>query len=117
MDMRSELGRAGEERAARHLSRLGFKVIERNHRRREGEIDLIARRGRLIVFCEVKTRTSDRWGLPSEAVHPVKQMRLRRLAAGWLSERRPGRVDVRFDVISAIARNGDIELTHIPDAF
>lgn len=117
MNARATLGRAGEDLATRYYRRLGFKIIERNHRRRGGEIDLVARRGRLLVFCEVKTRTSDRCGLPAEAVHPLKQQRLRRLAAGWMSEYRPGRVEIRFDVVSALVRDGRIELTHIPDAF
>jgi putative endonuclease len=117
MNARNALGRAGEDLAARHYRRLGFKVVERNHRRPGGEIDLVLRRGRVLVFCEVKTRSSDRWGVPAEAVHPVKQERLRRLAAGWMTDKRPGRVDVRFDVVSAMVRDGRIEIEHIADAF
>jgi putative endonuclease len=117
MNARSLLGRAGEDLAARHYRRLGYKVVERNHRRPGGEIDLVLRRGRLLVFCEVKTRSSDRWGVPAEAVNPIKQARLRRLAAGWMSDNRPGPVDVRFDVVSAMVRGSGIEIEHIPDAF
>lgn len=117
MNARSVLGRAGEDSAAAYYRRAGFRILERNHRRPGGEIDLVVRRGRLLVFCEVKTRSSDHWGAPVEAVNPVKQQRLQRLAAGWLSDHRPGRVEVRFDVVSAMVRAGRIDLTHIPDAF
>ncbi len=117
MDPRPSLGRAGEDVAARLYRRLGFSVLERNYRCREGEIDLVAARGRMVVFCEVKTRKSGAWGAPSEAVGWQKQQRLRRLAAAWLHDRRPGPVDVRFDVVSVIVRGARAEVTHIPNAF
>ncbi|MDQ3983499.1 MAG: YraN family protein, partial [Actinomycetota bacterium] len=63
------------------------------------------------------TRRSDGWGHPSEAVDWAKQTRLRKLAAAWLAERRPGYVDVRFDVVSVIVRGQELDVTHIPDAF
>ena len=72
---------------------------------------------RLLVFCEVKARRDDRFGAPAEAVDRTKQMRLKRLAARWLADHRPGAVDIRFDVVSVIVRDGRCELTHIPDAF
>ena len=117
MDARTDLGRTGEDAAERLYRRLGFRVLERNYRCRGGEIDLIARRGSLIVFCEVKSRQTDRWGDPSEAVRYGKQARLKRLAAAWLAERRPGPVDIQFDVVSVIVRRGRTEVRHIPDAF
>jgi putative endonuclease len=117
VDGRSVLGIAGEEAAARCLEHDGFEIVERNWRVPEGEVDLIARRADVVVFCEVKTRRTDRWGDPSEAVAPLKQARLRRLAARWLRERRPGFVSVRFDVVSVIVRDGRTEVRHIPDAF
>ncbi len=118
MDARPQLGRDGEDLAARFYERRGFRVVERNYRSgRRGEIDLIVCRGSLVVFCEVKARGDDRWGLPAEAVDRAKQARLRRLAAAWLSERRPGPVELRFDVVSVIVRDGRREVTHIPDAF
>jgi putative endonuclease len=117
MDARPALGRAGEDLAADLYRRLGFVIVERNYRCSHGEIDVIARRSGTLVFCEVKTRTTDRWGQPSEAVGAVKQARLRRLAAQWLGERRPGPVQVRFDVVSVIVRGGNTEVAHIPNAF
>ena len=118
MHARSELGRSGEDAAARLYRSRGFEIVARNVRfGRSGEIDRIVRRGSLIVFCEVKSRGSDRWGVPAEAVAYSKQARLRRLAAAWLSENRPGPVDIRFDVVSVIVRDGRSEVSLWPDAF
>jgi putative endonuclease len=89
----------------------GFLVLDRNWRCRDGEIDLVCRRSHLLVFCEVKTRSSPAFGSPAEAVTPVKQRRLRRLALLWLQAQapaftRPGAV--RFDVATILA--GRIEV-------
>ncbi len=98
------LGAQAEQLAARWYEHHGYEVLERNWRRREGEVDLIVRSGRTVVFCEVKARSTDRFGTGSEAVVPAKQQRLRRLAARWLAELIPaagrGELDVRFDVVS-----------------
>jgi putative endonuclease len=96
------LGAYGEERAARWYQAHGYALVARNWRCREGEIDLIAARESTIVFCEVKTRRSDAYGLPVEAVDWRKQRQLRKLAAIWLQQSglRPARV--RFDVASVI---------------
>ena len=116
-DRRAALGRSGEDIAAPWYEDHGFEVLERNWQRREGEVDLIARKGRTVAFCEVKTRTSDTYGTGAESVLPAKQRRIRRLASRWLAELTPssGRalVDLRFDVISITA--GEIEV--IEDAF
>lgn len=117
MHARSQLGRRGEDAACDLYSRLGFQVVERNYRAGRGEIDVVARRGDVLVFCEVKTRRSDQWGIPAEAVDRAKQARLRRLAAAWMAERKPGYVDVRFDVVSVIVRGDRTDVTHVPDAF
>jgi putative endonuclease len=114
---RGALGRDGEETAAAWYEDHGYEVLERNWRRREGEVDLIARKGRTVVFCEVKTRSSDAFGTGAEAVLPAKQRRIRRLASRWLAELTPasGRalVDLRFDVVSITG--GDVDV--LEDAF
>jgi len=111
------LGAEGEAQAAAWYEAEGYEVLERNWRRREGEVDLIVRRGATVVFCEVKTRTSDRFGTGAEAVLPAKQRRIRRLASRWLAELTPavgrGRIELRFDVVSITA--GTVEV--IEDAF
>ena len=117
MDARPALGRRGKLLAAYIYRRQGFEVVERNYRCREGEIDIVARNSSLVCFCEVKTRRTDAFGEPSEAVGALKQRRLRLLAARWLRERRPGPVQVRFDVVSVILRGGRFEARLIPDAF
>ncbi len=92
------LGAEGEAVAARHYERLGYVVVDRNWRCREGEIDLILRRGGTVVICEVKTRTSDRFGGGAAAVGWEKQRRIRGLASRWLRESGGGGAEVRFDV-------------------
>ena len=83
--------------------------MARNWRSAQGEIDLIVRSGRMLAFCEVKTRSSSAYGEPFEAVTRTKQMRIRRLAAEWLRTTRPsGYFDLRFDVASV--RDGVVDV-------
>ncbi|HEV7525119.1 MAG TPA: YraN family protein [Acidimicrobiia bacterium] len=99
-DARRAVGVAGEDAVCRWYIDGGYVVVARNWRVREGEIDVIARRGATIVFCEVKTRRGDAFGLPAEAVTPRKQARIRQLAVRWLADEH-ARADVlRFDVAS-----------------
>ena len=81
-------------------------VLDRNWRCRDGELDLVVAGDRVVVFCEVKTRRSDAFGQPFEAVTFTKQRRLRGLAARWLDEHPQRGVDLRFDVASVYARRG-----------
>jgi putative endonuclease len=88
----------------------GFTVVARNWRGgRDGELDLIVRRGADIVFCEVKARSSDAFGVPAEAVTARKQARIRRLAARWLREAATFRArELRFDVVAIL--DGQVEV-------
>jgi len=95
-----ERGRQGEELAAAWYRNHGFELVARNWRCPSGEVDLIVRRGRLLVVCEVKSRRSDAYGGPAAAVGRLKQQRLRRLAAEWLATSGVHSVDVRFDVVA-----------------
>jgi len=95
-----ERGRQGEELAAAWYRNHGFELVARNWRCASGEVDLIVRRGRLLVVCEVKSRRSDAYGGPAAAVGRLKQQRLRRLAAEWLATTGVHGVDVRFDVVA-----------------
>ena len=101
---RRELGDRGEELAARWYRGRGYEVLDRNWRCRRGELDLVVRADRTIVFCEVKVRTTDRFGSGAESVVPAKRQRLRRVAVEWLTtgggQRLGTRHDVRFDVVS-----------------
>ncbi len=105
---RRALGAKGEEAVAAWYEARGYEVVERNWRCRAGELDLILRRGRTFVFCEVKTRTSDAFGAPVEAVNRDKQVRLRHLAARWLEDAPLRPTEIRFDVASVLA--GRIEV-------
>jgi putative endonuclease len=100
---RRELGASGEARVAAWYEANGYQVVDRNWRCRQGELDLVARRGRTIVFCEVKTRSSAAFGSPVEAVTRDKQARLRVLAARWLDDSPVVAREIRFDVASVLA--------------
>ena len=117
MNARSHLGRNGEDVAAAHLRSHGYEILDRNFRCKAGEIDIVAERGGTLVFCEVKTRRTDRWGEPSEAVDFRKRARIRRLGAAWLAEHRTRHDSVRFDVISLVVSGGRHRLEHVQDAF
>jgi putative endonuclease len=107
------LGRLGEDAAAVWYVAHGYEVIARNWRCRSGEIDLICRRGRVLVVCEVKTRATERFGSPFEAVTSAKRRRLRQLATLYLLEAAQGSSTVRFDV--AAVTGGRVEV--IENAF
>lgn len=96
------IGRFGEALAARHLHELGLVVLDRNWRCRFGEIDIVARDGTTLVVCEVKTRSSERYGGPFEAVTDRKALRLRRLAGEWLAAHDVTPSAVRIDVVSVL---------------
>ena len=117
MDGRRPLGIAGEDVAAGVLRRRGFAIVDRNWRCRDGELDVVARRGGLVVFCEVKARRTRSFGEPFEAVDARKQARLRRLAARWLAEHRARASEVRFDVVSIVFTEGGPQVVHLENAF
>jgi putative endonuclease len=104
------LGAAGEAAVAAWYEARRWRVLDRNWRCPEGELDLVVVRRGVLVFCEVKTRSSTIFGAPAEAVGRTKQDRLRRLGASWLrSHRPPERVrSIRFDVASVLG--SDVEV-------
>jgi putative endonuclease len=116
---RNALGAEGERRAADHLRQRGYRIVARNVRAGGVEMDLIARRGPLLVFVEVKTRRSHSLGLPEDAVDARKRARLIRGAAAWLHEGRRGSYRVRFDVIVCECNGGgqSWRLRHLKGAF
>jgi putative endonuclease len=112
-ERRRELGQSGEAAAAAWYEANGYEVLARNWRCREGEIDLVVRRARTVVFCEVKSRSSVAFGAPVEAITRTKRDRLRRLAARWLSGAGVPVSEIRFDVASVL--DGEVEI--LPSAF
>jgi len=119
-DLRHRLGRAGEDQALRHFQRLGYELVARNHRTRFGEIDLIVRDARTLVFCEVKSRRAG-GGSPWDALREPKQRQVRQMAIAYLSEvaDRPVTEQLRFDAVGVVfdARGRLVGLDHIEGAF
>jgi putative endonuclease len=114
---RDILGERGENVAAKHLRNLGYTIINRNFRCQLGEIDIIARDGKTLVFVEVKTRQSDDV-LPEEQVNHPKQHRLTRAARFYLARYGTPQPPSRFDVVAILWPPGrDPQVTHIPSAF
>ena len=114
-----ELGRFGEERAARYLRLRGYRIVETNYACRLGEIDLIARRGKYIVFVEVKLRKNADFAAAREFVTAAKQQRIRSTAALWLSQHE-SELQPRFDVVEIYAPEGEkgrVTINHIENAF
>ena len=118
-DTRRSTGIKGEEEAARFLTRSGFAILDRNVRTRAGEIDLVAKEGKTLVFVEVKTRRDLEGDPPQAAVHTRKQNRLAKLAHGYLKLKRIRHTPCRFDVVSVIINEegGVKAIRHIPNAF
>lgn len=109
------LGAVGEGIAATHLIDCGLVLLDRNWRCDQGELDLVMREGDLLVVVEVKTRSSDRFGSPLEAVDERKAARLRRLAARWLSEHSARPSGVRIDLVGVLLPSaGPVTLEHVP---
>lgn len=111
------VGRYGERVAARYLHDTGLVVLETNWRCEIGELDIVARDGDCLVICEVKTRTSEAFGSPIEAVTRRKEARLRRLAGAWVSAHPAvarGLSDLRIDVVGVLRpRRGPAQITHL----
>ena len=101
-DPRRALGEYGERLAERYLTDRGLTVVDRNWRCARGELDLVLRDGDCLVFCEVKTRRTERFGSPVEAVHPRKAARLRRLVSAWLQDHDEHPARIRIDVIGIL---------------
>jgi putative endonuclease len=110
----NNLGSYGERVAAQRLVAQGMVLVDRNWRCDLGEIDLVLRDAEVLVFCEVKTRSSAAYGHPLEAVTPAKGARLRRLAARWLEEHDVHPHDIRIDLVGVLlAPRGAPEIEHV----
>jgi putative endonuclease len=110
------LGSEGEDMAVRYLKDRGFKILHRNYKTPLGEADIIARDNEATVFVEVKTRSSDRFGEPFEAVDIRKQERLKKIAL-WYQKKEGGETQVRFDVVSIRSAVDGNVIEHIREAF
>ncbi|HUD36576.1 MAG TPA: YraN family protein [Streptosporangiaceae bacterium] len=108
------LGRQGEQLAAEYLEQIGFRVLDRNYRCAEGEIDIVAAEHRTLVACEVKTRSGVRYGTPLEAVTWRKLKRLRLLAVRWVVAHGVIFDSLRVDVVGVLkSPDGEFTIEHL----
>jgi len=108
------LGREGEQAAVSYLEGRGFRILDRNWRCAGGEIDIVAVERHTFVVCEVKTRSGTRYGTPLDAVGRAKRMRLRRLAAQWLSAHGVRYDQIRIDVLGLLRDgSGGFTVEHV----
>ncbi|SEA23711.1 putative endonuclease [Desulfuromusa kysingii] len=115
---RLALGAWGEDRAAEYLRLQGMKILKRNYRTPVGEIDIIAQNKKYLLFVEVKTRRGVTFGSPQEAVGIRKQRQIIRTCQWYLQEHKCGKLQPRFDVVAVLsAGNGNVQITHLDDAF
>ena len=111
-----EKGRRGEEIARTYLESKSYEILEVNWRHSRTEIDIIARQKGIYIFVEVKTRKSERYGFPEEAVGKAKQENLAKTALAYL-ENNEIEAEIRFDIVSIILAGEKYKLHHIEDAF
>ena len=114
MGAKDVLGKEGEQAAVRYLEGCGFRVLDRNWRCADGEIDIVAVDQRTFVVCEVKTRSGTRFGTPLDAVGHAKRRRLRRLAAQWLVAHGSRFDQIRIDVVGLLCDgDGGFTVEHV----
>ncbi|TMJ29762.1 MAG: YraN family protein [Alphaproteobacteria bacterium] len=114
---KARFGALGEEAAADLLRKGGYRIVARNHRCRSGEIDVIAEKGEVLVFVEVRTRATAAFGGPEETVGGRKQRRVIAAARDFLARRRGPPRAARFDVIAVVDGPAGPSLTHFENAF
>ena len=112
----NDVGKFGEEMAQNHLLAKGYKIIAKNWRFGKDEIDIVAKHNNFLVIVEVKTRSTDFFGDPEEAVTKKKQKFLVRAADAYINNNKIAE-EVRFDIISIVVTGSHWEINHIEDAF
>lgn len=115
--MKKKLGSRGEDLACRFLQQHGYRIMRRNYYTRYGELDIICEKNQDIIFVEVKTRRSDRYGSAEEAVTYIKQQRLRKTAWLFLQQYDKPFKGIQFDVIAVHIADSGMEINHIENAF
>lgn len=117
MYVNKETGKLGEDIAVHYLKQNGYVILDRNFECRQGEIDIIALDKKEIVFIEVKTRTSNKYGAPSEAVNKIKQKHMLQTIKYYLYIRNLSDEFIRIDVIEVYINNNVYKVNHIKQAF
>jgi putative endonuclease len=116
-DQKQLTGRQGEDLAADHLRHMGYKILERNYRTRHAEIDLIAKHRGVLVFVEVKSRRSLRFGDPKWTLTPAKRRKISMAALTYLKQRNAMNHRARFDVVTLQQRDGNLHIEVVDNAF
>lgn len=116
MAQHNELGKKGEKIALEFLQKKGYKIVEKNYRYLKAEVDIIAQKEDTLVAVEVKTRSSNFYENPQDAVKP-KKIKLMVVAVDHYVNERDLDVEVRFDIIAIIYQKNNIDIEHIEDAF
>lgn len=111
-----ETGKQGEEKAKEFLLAKGYEILLANYRYRHAEIDLIARKDKILIFVEVKTRSNTSYGMPEEFVDATKRKLIMKAAENYIFDT-DWHGDIRFDVISVILGQNNSKIYHIQDAF
>ncbi len=117
LNVRQLFGRFGEDLAARHLKAEGYKILETNYRNRFGEIDIIAKDAGTIVFVEVRSRRSNRFGRAKASVDITKQKKISRIAVAYLKASRQTDAKARFDVVAIDSGDHGARIELIRNAF
>lgn len=112
-DNRKTLGGMGEDLAVSFLSGKGYKIIERNFRTRAGELDIVCKKGGKIIFVEVKTRGSDRFGMPEEAITSQKKHKLEIMAYQYLQQKKLQSCNFSVDGVFIEVRGGRYGIRHL----
>ncbi|HAG50953.1 MAG TPA: YraN family protein [Deltaproteobacteria bacterium] len=116
-NIRIDIGKRGETLAISFLKKNGYRIIESNFRCRYGEIDIIAQDGKTVAFIEVKTKTSNRFGSPTQAVDSRKQRQVSKTALAYISQKRLTNYSARFDVVGINIKGSNSEIELIKNAF
>ncbi|MFH1090859.1 MAG: YraN family protein [Pseudomonadota bacterium] len=117
MNNHLEIGRKGEDLAVKYLAKRGLKVLARNYRTKYGEIDIICLDRKVVVFVEVRSRSSAAFMTPDESVGPDKRRRLTKAALSFLADKRWQDHSARFDVLAVTFSGSQPEIDHVIDAF
>ena len=113
MYYKTKLGKSGEEAAKQYLIEKNYKIIEQNFRTKLGEIDIIAKDENELVFIEVKTRTSNTYGSPCEAVDEEKLKHILRVAEYYIYIKKLEKAFIRFDVLEVMIEKGKTKINHL----
>lgn len=115
--LRKETGRHGEIIASNYLKNKGYRILSRNYRCRDGEIDIICEKEHILIFVEVKSRRNTDFGYPEESVTKQKIQHIKKVALNYLNKDSNSYKEIRFDVIGIIFTDDSYNINHVEAAF